>query len=303
MTDTDTPAYARLLDRLFTDGRTYAELPSPGREVSVWDLCFTAFLNHLNPNGEDGGKSDWNNDTRPKIAPAIMAVQEELRAAFEETRQETESWRKRAVAAESALAAAMRSFPFGSCDLAEEVACNPTPGRHCEICRHPALDATGGTDGHEVERLLLRLAELERHVEELRQKTAPESCACSYDAPDEVCLGHSPALAAMTACAEAAEAQLRRRSHPPAPSMPRDARWCQPGDRPERRYVVMYDEAGIPPAVFDDWQEARDHYVQATHNWNCWLFAAVPADDLGKDVPTGERPEPRPHVGDYRKGA
>lgn len=41
-----------------------------------------------------------------------------------------------------------------------------------------------------------RIAKLEAHVEELRQKNSSEDCACSYDKPGDVCLGHSPALAA-----------------------------------------------------------------------------------------------------------
>ena len=43
------------------------------------------------------------------------------------------------------------------------------------------------------------LAEVERqarHIEELREKIdAERSCACSFDAPGDVCVAHSPALA------------------------------------------------------------------------------------------------------------
>lgn len=36
-----------------------------------------------------------------------------------------------------------------------------------------------------------------RHIEELQQKIdAEKSCACSYDAPGDVCVAHSPALSA-----------------------------------------------------------------------------------------------------------
>ena len=42
------------------------------------------------------------------------------------------------------------------------------------------------------------LAEVERqarHIEELREKIdAERSCACSFDAPSDVCAAHSPAL-------------------------------------------------------------------------------------------------------------
>jgi DNA repair exonuclease SbcCD ATPase subunit len=48
-------------------------------------------------------------------------------------------------------------------------------------------------------------ARLRQHVEELKQKNAAETCACSYDGPGTVCDGHSPKLAA----AEAENARLR----------------------------------------------------------------------------------------------
>ncbi len=52
-----------------------------------------------------------------------------------------------------------------------------------------------------------RIAELERHVEELQDKINPEhGCACSYDRPGDVCAVHSPALAK----AEARIAELER---------------------------------------------------------------------------------------------
>ena len=39
-----------------------------------------------------------------------------------------------------------------------------------------------------------------RHIEELQSKVdAEKSCACSYDAPGDVCAAHSPALAAARA--------------------------------------------------------------------------------------------------------
>ena len=47
-----------------------------------------------------------------------------------------------------------------------------------------------------------RIAELERHVEQLQEK-CNAICACSYDYPDDVCLEHSPKLkAAETRIAE-----------------------------------------------------------------------------------------------------
>ncbi|KQZ49760.1 hypothetical protein ASD54_12550 [Rhizobium sp. Root149] len=45
---------------------------------------------------------------------------------------------------------------------------------------------------------------LRQHVEELQQKNAAETCACSYDGPGTVCDGHSPKLAAAEARLEEA---------------------------------------------------------------------------------------------------
>ena len=57
--------------------------------------------------------------------------------------------------------------------------------------RQAILDLTRERDAAraEVERLT-------RHIEELQSKIdAEKSCACSYDAPGDVCATHSPALA------------------------------------------------------------------------------------------------------------
>jgi chromosome segregation ATPase len=55
----------------------------------------------------------------------------------------------------------------------------------------------------------VRAKKAERHVEELQEKVdADTSCACSYDAPGDVCLSHSPALKAALARAEKAEAEV-----------------------------------------------------------------------------------------------
>lgn len=53
------------------------------------------------------------------------------------------------------------------------------------------------------------IASLRGHVEILQDKLDPDhTCACGFEAPEHVCLAHSPHLAAMTASAKAAEAQV-----------------------------------------------------------------------------------------------
>lgn len=56
------------------------------------------------------------------------------------------------------------------------------------------------------------LGEIERqarHIEELQSKIAAEkSCACSYDAPGDVCAAHSPALAEARAEVERLRARV-----------------------------------------------------------------------------------------------
>lgn len=65
------------------------------------------------------------------------------------------------------------------------------------------------------------------------------------------------------------------------PSLPRDARWCQPGDRQDqRKYLVRFEDPDRGDAVFDDAREAADFYARATLSWTCWLFSAVSVEDL-----------------------
>jgi hypothetical protein len=56
---------------------------------------------------------------------------------------------------------------------------------------------------------VLRLTEknegLERHNQALLDKVSSEDCACAYDGPDDVCLGHSPKLKAAEARIKALE--------------------------------------------------------------------------------------------------
>ena len=49
-------------------------------------------------------------------------------------------------------------------------------------------------------------ADLERHLEELREKFAAPVCACSYDYPGDVCMAHSPLLKKALSEKEALEA-------------------------------------------------------------------------------------------------
>lgn len=72
-------------------------------------------------------------------------------------------------------------------------------------------------------------------------------------------------------------------------SMPAHAKWCQPGDKQnDRHYLVRFDDPDCNDAVFTDWDKARTFYAKATLSWNCWLFAAVPADAIASPVPQGE---------------
>lgn len=53
------------------------------------------------------------------------------------------------------------------------------------------------------------VVELERHITLLQEKSAAEDCACSYDRPDDVCLGHSPMLKAAEVRIAELEARLK----------------------------------------------------------------------------------------------
>lgn len=52
--------------------------------------------------------------------------------------------------------------------------------------------------------------------------------------------------------------------------------WCQPGDQPRRQFIVLFDDVEKEMAVFDDEEEARAFWKQASLEWNCYLFAAMP---------------------------
>jgi hypothetical protein len=63
-------------------------------------------------------------------------------------------------------------------------------------------------------------------------------------------------------------------------SIPRHAKWCQPGDRQSEQYfLVRFEDADRGDAVFTDKDEAIEFYKRACVSWNCWLFAAMPVED------------------------
>lgn len=63
-----------------------------------------------------------------------------------------------------------------------------------------------------------------------------------------------------------------------AGSIPAYAKWCQPGDRQDKRlFIVRFDDPDCRDSVFSDEVEARAFYAKATLNWNCYLFGALPA--------------------------
>lgn len=60
-------------------------------------------------------------------------------------------------------------------------------------------------------------------------------------------------------------------------SIPKHAKWCQPGDRQDKRmFIVRFDDQDMRDAVFEDEAQAREFYARATVSWNCWLFGALP---------------------------
>lgn len=59
--------------------------------------------------------------------------------------------------------------------------------------------------------------------------------------------------------------------------------WCQPnygGQIHPRKFMVVYEDAEMGNAVFDDEKEAREHFEKAIINWNCYLFGLLPRRSL-----------------------
>lgn len=66
--------------------------------------------------------------------------------------------------------------------------------------RHERIETTDDGTPVEIEKLYTDLDKAQRHIELLQNKVDMEkSCACAYDTPDDVCLPHSPLLAAAQA--------------------------------------------------------------------------------------------------------
>jgi hypothetical protein len=61
--------------------------------------------------------------------------------------------------------------------------------------------------------------------------------------------------------------------------------WCQPGDQQRRQFIVLFDDTEQQMAVFDDEDEARAYWKEASIDWNCYLFGAMPKKP---DVPLAE---------------
>jgi hypothetical protein len=55
--------------------------------------------------------------------------------------------------------------------------------------------------------------------------------------------------------------------------------WCQPnyeGKVQPRKFMVVYEDAEMGNALFDDEAEARQHFEKASVAWNCYLFGLLP---------------------------
>ena len=87
--------------------------------VRIIDLCFRAFMNAREPNKDDGGATDWFNDTLPALKPGIDAFNAHistLQCEADETREalalcETALTSESLEAVENALAAIKACSP------------------------------------------------------------------------------------------------------------------------------------------------------------------------------------------------
>jgi hypothetical protein len=55
--------------------------------------------------------------------------------------------------------------------------------------------------------------------------------------------------------------------------------WCQPdfgGEIHPQKFMVVYEDAEMGSAIFDNETEAHDHFEKAIINWNCYLFGLLP---------------------------
>lgn len=44
---------------------------------------------------------------------------------------------------------------------------------------------------------------------------------------------------------------------------------------PEPNWIVIFDDAEMGNAVFENESEARDFFERVKHNWNCYLYQLV----------------------------
>ena len=59
--------------------------------------------------------------------------------------------------------------------------------------------------------------------------------------------------------------------------------WCQPrydGRDHPRKFMVVYEDADMGSALFEDETEARNHFEAASIAWNCYLFGLLPRSAL-----------------------
>jgi len=53
--------------------------------------------------------------------------------------------------------------------------------------------------------------------------------------------------------------------------------WCHPGDDPQQRWVIVFEDNDVPMSIYYDEQEAITAFRRAEcMGWNCHLFTSVP---------------------------
>lgn len=53
--------------------------------------------------------------------------------------------------------------------------------------------------------------------------------------------------------------------------------YCQPGDRREPRWLLMFDDAERGLAIYESETEGREAFAHSEgRGWNCWLFSPTP---------------------------
>jgi hypothetical protein len=73
-------------------------------------------------------------------------------------------------------------------------------------------------------------------------------------------------------------------------SIPRTAKWCQPGDvQDAQRFLVRFEDPDCRDRVFTDKGEAVAFYKRACISWNCWLFAAMPVSSALASSPSPDQ--------------